>query len=105
MRRAALLARDSAIDRDLLQDLEETTSVIKMPTSTFPSSGFPRARSILPGPAPVSQDTREDEAALFAEPLAEATEAFRKRYVAYLRQRFGNDLNAAATHAGVHPKS
>lgn len=38
-------------------------------------------------------------------PLSEATESFRKQYVAQLRQRFGSDLNAAAQHAGVHPKS
>jgi DNA-binding NtrC family response regulator len=99
MRRAAVLARDAVIDRDMLQDMEETTSVIQLPSSSLHS--FARPRSLAA--APVSDDVRDSE--LFAQPLAEATEAFRKTYVAYLRQRFGNDLNAAAAHAGVHAKS
>ena len=38
-------------------------------------------------------------------PLEASTESHRKAYVHALRKRFGNDLQAAADHAGVHPKS
>jgi DNA-binding NtrC family response regulator len=38
-------------------------------------------------------------------PLEASTEAHRRAYMQHLRQRFGNDIHAAAAHAGVNPKS
>jgi DNA-binding NtrC family response regulator len=96
MRRAALLAGGPVIDRTLLRTLEEATSVIELPRG-LDSMRVPKqenARAVEPAQGEV-----------FALPLAEATESFRRQYVAYLRQRFGSDLNAAAQHAGIHPKS
>jgi DNA-binding NtrC family response regulator len=37
--------------------------------------------------------------------LEEAIEALRAAYIRELRRRFGEDVNGAAAHAGVHPKS
>jgi DNA-binding NtrC family response regulator len=55
---------------------------------------------------PLTQsESFSSDAPRFALPLEESTEAHRKAYLQYLRRRFGNDLQAAAAHAGVHPKS
>ena len=37
-------------------------------------------------------------------PLEQSTESHRRAYVHFLRRRFGNDLRAAAAHAGVRPR-
>jgi hypothetical protein len=67
----------------------------------------PRSRAATPEPRPAAAKGQETNATSDALdlPLGEATESFRRQYVAHLGQRFGNDLNAAAEHAGVHPKS
>jgi DNA-binding NtrC family response regulator len=134
LRRAALLAASATIDRALLQQLDAVTSEFHVPPedllpvsgeepgfggATTPSMGV---RSLAPAPSrslapipsglirplgpvapPAASPSSEDAA--FALPLEQATEAFRRAYVQELRRRFGNDLNRAAAHAGIHPKS
>jgi DNA-binding NtrC family response regulator len=41
----------------------------------------------------------------FALPLEQSIDSHRRAYMHYLRQRYGNDLQAAAAHAGVPTKS
>ncbi|HKU41021.1 MAG TPA: sigma 54-interacting transcriptional regulator [Polyangiales bacterium] len=100
MRRAASLAKDAMIDRNLLLSLDDVTSELpRVPTLER------LATSLVPPPAswlPISENPPPPE---FELPLEEATETFRKAYVRYLRRRFGDDLNRAAAHAGTHPKS
>jgi DNA-binding NtrC family response regulator len=133
VRRAAALASGPLLDRALLLSLEESTAQIHVPdafeqsgSASFPT--LPRdswadlsGERMHPGlseappssrpaafPPPMETVTRVKESALphdFETPLAEATEAFRAAYVKELRRRFGDDLNGAAAHAGVHPKS
>ncbi|HKP63003.1 MAG TPA: sigma 54-interacting transcriptional regulator [Polyangiales bacterium] len=126
MRRAAALATGPIIDRDLLLNLEEVTADFQMPEGF--SSNSPPARSLTPvartswpnvndggpvsytpsgNPKPIvpTDAPAIDPAAAFDLPLAEASEVFRAAYMKELRRRFGDDLNGAAAHAGVHPKS
>lgn len=100
LRRAALLAQGALIDRRLLEDLESVTSELHiLPEQleiVLPDAAQKPAVTLLPRPHEQNE---------FELPMAAAVEAFRKAYVLQLRTRFGNDLNAAAAHAGVHPKS
>jgi DNA-binding NtrC family response regulator len=100
LRRAASLAEDSLIDRDLLLNIDDVTSDIPFPDTwerVVPSSAPPVVSWVPPeGSSPPPE---------FELPLAEATESFRKAYVRFLRRRYGEDLNRAAAHAGTHPKS
>jgi DNA-binding NtrC family response regulator len=98
MRRAAVLAQSTLIDGAVLRSLEEATSVIEI-TGLRSQAPTREQRAAAKTPEALASSDAFDL------PLGEATESFRKHYVAQLRQRFGNDLNAAAQHAGVHPKS
>lgn len=89
LRRAAILAKGGRIDRAVLERIALTGSVL----SALPSA----APALLP---PVATDSE-----LFALSFEEATEAFRSRYVHELRRKFWSDLQGAAAHAGLHPKS
>jgi DNA-binding NtrC family response regulator len=132
IRRASALARGPQIDRPLLLALEEGTAQIRIPPSfdlgasatlpiVPPRTDGSRSDTLR---APAGEDdpfisgvvlqrpganggTQLGDALTpdFTLPLAEATEAFRTAYVQELRRRFGDDLNGAAMHAGVHPKS
>jgi DNA-binding NtrC family response regulator len=135
MRRAAVLAPTTIIDRALLTDLDAVvTSEIQLPDD-FVESLSASARSMLPpaltrslpprslapaNPVPGSVPPPRlpvptlTPAALAASPaasgalelpMAEATDAFRRAYLLNLRERFGSDFNGAGLHAGVHPKS
>jgi DNA-binding NtrC family response regulator len=136
MRRAAALATDLIIDRQLLQSLEEVTAEIELPPGfrsglpaefaslaprtswsaigesipSIPGSSL-RSRLLQPPPTvslsdPGGLKSRGDSSRQdFDLTFADATEAFRKAYVRELKRRFGDDVNAAAAHAGVHPKS
>jgi DNA-binding NtrC family response regulator len=104
MRRAALLANGSVIDRALLEDLDAVvTSEIVVPEELLESVESGR----VSGPtASLTQRAGPPEAGASLElPLAEATEIFRKAYLQQLRDRFGSDFAGAARQAGVHPKS
>jgi transcriptional regulator with GAF, ATPase, and Fis domain len=107
MRRAAVLAANSVIDRALLEDLDAAvTSEIHLPEELLESLDrepevAPAGRSVKPA-APSSSAAPQAGCEL---PLAEATEAFRRAYLQQLRERFGSDFAGAARHAGVHPKS
>ena len=148
LRRAATLAGGGAIDRELLEQLEENTAefqilpegLVKVPRNSSQSPGSRtlemegqwveslRAREMGPasgdlllplpriqprtGPPerapaapPVPPGPVAAETAALALPLEQATEAFRKAYAQELRRRFGSDLQRAAEHAGIHPKS
>jgi hypothetical protein len=116
MRRAAALATGAVIDRELLRSQEEVTAEIVLPdgfhsmpslasmSSPVSMSSPAQAASVAPRHSrsvELSDSTRRD----FDLALAEATEAFRLAYVRELKRRFGDDVDAAAAHAGVHPKS
>jgi DNA-binding NtrC family response regulator len=100
MRRAAVLARGAIIDRRLLEELDTATSEIEIPEELALGSPLGLRSTAVSIPTPPAADQHS-----FELPLADAVEAFRKAYLQSLRHRFGNDLNAAAAHAGVHPKS
>jgi DNA-binding NtrC family response regulator len=135
MRRAAVLAPTPRIDRELLSGLDAAiTSEIQLPDeliedvsagvrrsaalsaapgSTAPAgvapgaAGNTRAPDRMPeassGPTTLVPGASDQHA--FDLPMAEATEAFRKAYLQHLRDKFGSDLEGAALHAGMHPKS
>jgi DNA-binding NtrC family response regulator len=116
IRRADALADNALIQRDMLESLEEVTAQISIPDALLAParvSALPVAtRSLHPGwsrapAAAVAADSGPPPAPPrdFDLPLAEATESFRSAYVRELRKRYGDDLNAAGAHAGVHPKS
>lgn len=97
LRRAALLGDGAAVDRELLQQLDEVTAVFHMPPEVL---GALASEPLPEGPHQGTSDGVD-----FSLPLEQATEACRKAYVLELRRRFGDDLIRAATHAGIHPKS
>jgi len=145
LRRAATLARGGAIDRDLIERLEEGTGEFQMLPEGLVR--FPRQASLPPGhrtsevdsqwadmlraresgavagerlgphsrvppgpgeraPAPPAvPPPAAPETAALALPLEQATDAFRMAYAQELRRRYGSDLQRAAEHSGLHPKS
>jgi DNA-binding NtrC family response regulator len=115
IRRADALATSALIQRDMLESLEEVTAQICLPEGLRDSprvSAAPvpmRSQRPMQSRAPTAGDAGIAVAPMaprdFDLPLADATESFRSAYVRELRRRFGDDLNAAGAHAGVHPKS
>lgn len=90
IRRASALAKSDIIDAQLLELMEVRHSLIP---------------NISPNISLVPKSETEESLIGAEFPLNEATDLYRKEYVAYLRERFGNDLSRAAEHAGLHPKS
>jgi two-component system response regulator AtoC len=86
IRRASALTKTSVIDQKLLEQLN-TPGVI---TQALEDD---------------IQRTNTHEIIGANLPLNEANEVYRKAYAQYIRDRYGNDLNAASMHTGLHPKS
>ncbi len=86
IRRASALTKSSHIDRKLLEELN---------ASGVTTQGLEES----------PQQAEPVELIGANLPLNEANEVYRKAYTQYIRDRFGNDLNRASLHTGLHPKS
>jgi two-component system NtrC family response regulator len=85
VRRAAALSRGPMVARDLLASLHQ----------------------VRPSSLPAADGALISERSLVSEhlPLREARRAVEHAYLVRLLERYGEDLDAAARHAGVHKKS
>ncbi|MDH5673215.1 MAG: sigma 54-interacting transcriptional regulator [Myxococcales bacterium] len=84
--RAATLCQGGQIDEALLLELEANRKQVMRPITT---------NSQAPGLDLVGATMG----------IKDATEAYRAAYVQLVQERFGDDVDAAAEHVGVHPKS